>query len=207
MPKSQLFSNHALDSAHRLGGQSKVIAVHRDEDRRLKSTLVLPWASHSSLPLYFVAPHLLCLLFHWALWAGPEGQVYYFFQVRWQSSKCRKEAILSDLWPIDKTTEGNHWVSREVLDKTMNCLGSFRFKIVFSASLGKLFIIARVIYLWSRACLELFIRSSLMVSPFHPQNIAILFSPATCFLRAIRPFPRGLELLFQIFSEDSQYCI
>ena len=41
MPKSLLLSNYALDSTHRLAGQSKVIAIHRDEDRRLKSTVGL----------------------------------------------------------------------------------------------------------------------------------------------------------------------
>lgn len=97
-------------------------------------------------------PHISCASCSTELWARPERQVYYFFQVRWQSSKHRKEAILSGLWPIDKTTEGNHWVSnweREVLDTTRNCPGSFHFKVVLSTSIEKLFIIGRVIYLWS----------------------------------------------------------
>lgn len=64
MPESWRLSNYALDSSYRLAGQSKVIAIHRGGDRRLKSTPVHPWASHTSLPLDFVALHLLCLLFH-----------------------------------------------------------------------------------------------------------------------------------------------
>lgn len=153
----RLLPNYALDSIHRLTGQRKMICrminIHRDKYGGLKLSPLQSTPGLATLPcLCALWPHVSCASCSTELWARPESQVHYFFQVRWQSSKCRKEVILSDLWPIDKTTEGNRWVlnwEREVLDKTRNCLGSFHFKVFLSTSIEKLFSIARVIYLWS----------------------------------------------------------